>query len=173
VGQAEAAVTSVADLLILLLEPGAGDEIQGLKRGLLEWGDVIAVTKADGHRSDLALRTVAEFTAALSARRSTAVPPPSVLTLSALEGVGVDRLWTEVERRYTELCASGQLELRRQAQRRTELERRLRAELWQRFVADDERARWLAELGLRVARGELLPTEAVHQLMSSVFASTT
>jgi LAO/AO transport system kinase len=120
-GQAEAAVTSVVDVLLLLLEPGAGDELQGLKRGLLEWGDVIAVNKADGHRSDLALRTVAEFSTALSARRSTAAPPPSVLTLSVLEGAGVDRLWTEIERRYAELCASGQLELRRQAQRRTEL----------------------------------------------------
>lgn len=172
VGQAEAAVTGVADLLLLLLEPGAGDELQGLKRGLLEWGDVIAVNKTDGHRSDLAQRTVAEFTAAFSARRSTAAPPPSVLTLSALEGVGIDRLWTEVERRYTELCASGQLELRRQAQRRTELERRLRAELWRRFLDDGERARLLAELGQQVARRELLAAEAVHQLVSTVFDVT-
>jgi LAO/AO transport system kinase len=173
VGQAEAAVTSVADLLLLLLEPGAGDEIQGLKRGLMEWGDVIAVNKADGSRSDQALRTVAEFTAALSARRTTAAPPPSVLTLSALENVGIDRLWAEVERRYAELCASGQLELRRQAQRRTELQRRLHAELWRQFLADTDRASRLAELGQRVARGEMLAAEAVHQLVSGAFAPPT
>jgi LAO/AO transport system kinase len=170
VGQAEAAVTSVTDLLVLLLEPGAGDEIQGLKRGLLEWGDVIAVNKADGPRSELALRTVVEFTAAFSARRSTAAPPPSVLTLSVLEDVGVDRLWTEIERRYAELCASGQLELRRQTQRRTELQRRLQAELWRQFLADDERGRKLAELGQRVARGELLAADAVHQLLTGALA---
>lgn len=164
VGQAEAAVTSVADVLLLLLEPGAGDELQGLKRGLLEWGDVIAVNKADGPRSDLALRTVAEFTAALSARRSAATLPPSVLTSSALENAGVDRLWAEIERRYAELCASGQLELRRQAQRRAELQRRLQAELWRQFLADDERRRRSEELGEQVARGELPAAEAVHQL---------
>lgn len=171
VGQAEAAVTSVADVLLLLLEPGAGDEIQALKRGLLEWGDVIAVNKADGPRSELALRTVLEFTAALSARRSTAAPPPSVLTLSALENVGVDRLWAEIERRYAELCASGQLELRRQTQRRTELQHRLQAELWRQFVTDGERMRRLTELGELVARGELLAAEAVHQLTANTFAA--
>lgn len=170
VGQAESAVTSVADLLLLLLEPGAGDELQGLKRGLLEWGDVIAVNKADGPRSDLALRTVAEFTSAFSARRSTAAPPPSVLTLSAIENVGIDRLWAEIERRYTELCASGQLELRRQAQRQTELQRRLQAELWRQFVANAERTRRLAELSQLVARGELLAAQAVHQLTAEIFS---
>ncbi len=170
VGQSEAGVTSVVDLLLLLLEPGAGDELQGLKRGLLEWGDVIAVNKADGPRSELALRTVVEFTAALSARRSTAAPPPSVLTVSVLDNVGVDRLWAEVERRYAELCASGQLELRRQAQRRAELQRRLQAELWRQFLSHDERARRLAELSQLVARGELPAAEAVHQLTAGLFA---
>lgn len=170
VGQSEAGVTSVVDLLLLLLEPGAGDELQGLKRGLLEWGDVIAVNKADGPRSELALRTVVEFTAALSARRSTAAPPPSVLTVSVLDNVGIDRLWAEVERRYAELCASGQLELRRQAQRRAELQRRLQAELWRQFLSHDERARRLAELSQLVARGELPAAEAVHQLTAGLFA---
>jgi putative protein kinase ArgK-like GTPase of G3E family len=84
----------------------------------------------------------------------------------------VDRLWTEIERRYAELCASGQLELRRQAQRRTELERRLQIELWRRFLGDGERARVLAELGQRVARGELLAAEAVHLLVTPLFDAT-
>jgi LAO/AO transport system kinase len=169
VGQAEAAVATVADLLLVLLEPGAGDELQGLKRGLLEWGDVIAVNKADGPRSELALRTVVEFTAAFSARRSTAAPPPSVLTLSVLENAGIDKLWAEIERRYAELCASGQLELRRQTQRRSELQRRLQAELWRQFLADGERSSRLRELEQRVARGELLAAEAVHQLVAGAF----
>jgi LAO/AO transport system kinase len=169
VGQAESAVTSVVDVLLLLLEPGAGDELQGLKRGLTEWGDVIAVNKADGPRSELALRTSTEFAAALSARRSTAEPPPSVLTLSALENVGVDKLWAEIERRYAELAASGQLELRRRDQRRAEFQRRLQGELWRALLRDPERARALAELERRVAAGELLAGEAVQHLVAQLF----
>jgi LAO/AO transport system kinase len=169
VGQAESAVTSVADVLLLLLEPGAGDELQGLKRGLTEWGDVIAVNKADGARAELAQRTSAEFAAALSARRSTAEPPPSVLTLSVLENVGVDRLWSEIERRYAELAASGQLELRRQTQRRAEFQLRLHSELWRALLRDAERARTLGELEQRVAAGELLVGAAVRRLVAQLF----
>jgi LAO/AO transport system kinase len=171
IGQAESAVTSVADVLLVLLEPGAGDELQGLKRGLLEWGDVIAVNKTDGPRSELAGRTATEFAAALSARRSTAEPPPSVLTLSALENTGVDRLWSELESRYAQLAASGQLELRRQAQRRGEFQRRLQGELWRAFLRDAERAHSLGELEQRVASGEILAGAAVQQLLRAVFGA--
>jgi LAO/AO transport system kinase len=168
VGQAESAVTGVVDVLLLMLEPGAGDELQGLKRGLTEWGDVIAVNKTDGARAELAGRTATEFAAALSARRSTADPPPSVLTLSARDNVGVDRLWSELERRYAELAGSGQLQLRRQAQRRAEFQRRLQAELWRSFLRDP-RARDLEELQRKVAAGELLAARAVQQLLRRLF----
>ena len=168
VGQAESAVTSVVDVLLLMLEPGAGDELQGLKRGLTEWGDVIAVNKTDGARAELAGRTATEFAAALSARRSTAEPPPSVLTLSAKDNVGVDRLWSELERRYAELAGSGQLQLRRQAQRRAEFQRRLHAELWRSFLRDP-RAHDFEELQRRVAAGELLAARAVQQLLQRLF----
>jgi LAO/AO transport system kinase len=171
VGQAESAVTSVVDVLLLMLEPGAGDELQGLKRGLTEWGDVIAVNKSDGARAELAGRTATEFAAALSARRSTAGPPPSVLTLSARENVGVDRLWSELERRYAELAGSGQLELRRQAQRRAEVQRRLQGELWRAFL-HDARARDFDQLQQRVAAGELPAATAIQQLLQRLFSAS-
>ncbi|MEO8177446.1 MAG: methylmalonyl Co-A mutase-associated GTPase MeaB [Deltaproteobacteria bacterium] len=171
VGQAESAVTSVVDVLLLLLEPGAGDELQGLKRGLTEWGDVIAVNKTDGPRAELAGRTATEFAAALSARRSTAEPPPSVLTLSALENVGIDRLWSELSHRYAALAASGQLEHRRQAQRRAEFRRRLHGELWRAFTGDAARANELEELERRVAAGELLAGRAVRTTIERFFGT--
>jgi LAO/AO transport system kinase len=170
VGQAESAVTSVVDVLLLMLEPGAGDELQALKRGLTEWGDVIAVNKTDGARAELAGRTATEFASALSARRSTADPPPSVLTLSARDNVGVDRLWSEIERRYAELAGSGQLQLRRQAQRCAEFQLRLQGELWRRFLRD-ARARDFDELQRRVAAGELLAARAVQQLLERLFGA--
>jgi LAO/AO transport system kinase len=170
VGQAESAVTSVVDLLLLLLEPGAGDELSGLKRGLQEWGDVLAVNKADGVRAELAQRTRSEFEAALSTRRRTDEPLPPVVVVSALENVGIEGLWQSIERRYAELEASGQLEERRRARRRAEFQRRLHQGLWRGLLRDPERARALAELEGRVMAGELLAGDAVEQLVAQLFS---
>lgn len=171
VGQAESAVVSVVDLLLLLLEPGAGDELQGLKRGLSEWGDVIAVNKADGARLELARRTSAEFGAALGARRRGRAPLPEVHTVSALENVGIDVLWAGIEARFAALEASGEIEVRRSTQRRAEFQRRLQRELWRRFLGDHSRAGMLAELEGRVAAGELLAADAVADVLGQFFSA--
>ncbi len=164
VGQAETAVTSVVDLLCVLLEPGQGDGLQGIKRGLHEWGDVLAVNKADGSRAQLAESTRLEYQAALGVLHG--ADPPPVLCVSAAEGTGVTELWRALEARHRELEASGALEARRREQRKSELGRRLTSGLIRRFLADAERAAQLAELEERVATGELLPGEAVRQLLS-------
>jgi LAO/AO transport system kinase len=165
VGQAESAVVGVVDLLLLLLEPGAGDELQGLKRGLSEWADVIAVNKADGARLELARRTSAEFGAALGARRQGSAPMPEVHLVSALENVGIHRLWAGIEARFAALTASGELEARRSAQRRAEFQRRLQQELWRSFIGDRVRAGAIAELERRVSAGELLAGDAVAEVL--------
>jgi LAO/AO transport system kinase len=171
VGQAESAVVSVVDLLLLLLEPGAGDELQGLKRGLSEWGDVIAVNKADGARLELARRTSAEFGAALGARRPGSAPAPEVHTVSALENVGIDVLWASIEARFAALAASGELDARRSTQRRAEFQRRLQQGLWRSFLGDRTRAGKIAELERRVAAGELLAGDAVAELLGEFFSA--
>ena len=167
VGQAEIAVTSVVDVLVLLLEPGAGDELQGIKRGLAEWGDVVVVNKADGARAELARRTSAEFGAALGVLRGGTTQAPPVLCVSALEGAGVEQLWQAVEARYHELQASGELQIKRRAQRKAELHRRLAAALMQTFMQDAERATDLDQLEQQVMSGTLLPGDAVQRLLSA------
>lgn len=164
VGQAETAVTSVVDLLCVLLEPGAGDGLQGIKRGLHEWGDVLAVNKADGSRAELAESTRLEYQAALGLLRGS--EQATVLRVSAAEGKGVEELWRALELRYRAIEASGELAQRRRAQLEAELGRRLSAGLLRRFLSDAERARELAELKAQVASGELLPGEAVHRLLA-------
>jgi LAO/AO transport system kinase len=165
VGQSESAVVSVVDLLLLLLEPGAGDELQGLKRGLLEWGDVIAVNKADGERRELAQRTRSEFATALELRRADGPPAPEIHAISARENVGIAALWDSIEARFAALEASGELEARRSSQRKAEFQRRLRSELWRRFSADPKRAQDLADLQQRVSAGELLAGDAIARLL--------
>lgn len=167
VGQAEMAVTSVVDVLVLLLEPGAGDELQGIKRGLTELGDVVVVNKADGTRAELARRTSAEFGAALGVLKGGTSHAPPVLCVSALEGAGVEQLWQAVEARYQELQASGQLDAKRRAQRKAELHRRLAAALMQRFMRDAEHATDLDQVEEQVMTGELLAGDAVQRLLSA------
>jgi len=106
----------MTDCFLALMLPGAGDELQGIKRGLLELVDVIAVNKADG-----ALRTAAELAAqqyrdALQSLAGRADNPPAVLTCSALHGEGVDSVWEIIEQRQQRLKATGQLAERRRRQ---------------------------------------------------------
>jgi GTPase len=166
VGQGEIAVTSVVDLLLLLLEPGAGDELQGIKRGLSEWGDVVVVNKADGARAELARRTSAEFGAALGVLRASQGQAPRVLSVSALSGGGIEELWQVLSARYEELKTSGELPLRRLAQRKAELHQRLASALMRRFVGDVGHAERLAQAERDVMQGELLARDAIERLLS-------
>lgn len=165
VGQAETAVTNIVDLLLLLLEPGAGDELQGIKRGLSEWGDVVVVNKADGTRAELARQTSLQFGSALSVLRSQDARPPPVSCVSALSGEGIAELWQTLENAYRALEASGELEARRNTQLRAELHRRLASALMRQFLRDPARASRLAEVERQVLAGELLAGEAVRRLL--------
>jgi LAO/AO transport system kinase len=163
VGQAELAVLEVVDLLLLLLEPGAGDELQGIKRGLNEWADVVAVTKADTGRAELARHSSTEFEAAFQLLRGR--DAPRVMAVSAREGRGVDELWRALEERHLALLGSGELEHRRAEQRKAELSRRLSRALLQRFTQEPGRAAALARAEDQVSSGVVLAAEAVRQLL--------
>jgi LAO/AO transport system kinase len=162
-GQAEASVMQVVDLLLLLLEPGAGDELTGIKRGLNEWADVVAVTKADGERAESARRTSAEFQAAFGLLRGAAAP--AVLAVSARDGAGITELWREIERLQRELEASGELAARRRQQRKAELRERLSQALLAEFTRDPGRQRALAEAERAVMSGTQLARAAVRRLL--------
>jgi GTPase len=98
-GQSETAVADLVDLVLLLVPPGGGDELQGIKRGIVEISDLIAVTKADGPRVEEAGRTAADYQHALRLMRpADATWVPTARTCSALTGAGIAELWTEIER---------------------------------------------------------------------------
>jgi LAO/AO transport system kinase len=117
VGQSESAVASMVDSFVMLMVPGTGDSLQGIKRGVLELADIIAVNKADGDRVAEAGRVARELAEALHLFGTVSpVWEPPVLTCSAQEGSGVDRLWHEVVRHRQTLTESGEFEEKRDRQ---------------------------------------------------------
>ena len=119
VGQSEVAVAGMVDLFVLLLGPGAGDELQGVKRGIVELADLIVVNKADGDLLDAARHTAADYAHALHLVRSTddgAID--RVRTCSALLGEGIDELWETIGALVAGTRASGELDARRADQAR-------------------------------------------------------
>ncbi|MFO0998640.1 MAG: methylmalonyl Co-A mutase-associated GTPase MeaB [Alphaproteobacteria bacterium] len=119
VGQSETAVADMVDLFVLLIQPGGGDELQGLKRGIVELADLLVVTKADGDLAPAAGRATADYRKALTLlRQEDASWRPEVLSCSALTGEGIEAVWQAVERCRAAKEASGALERRRQDQAR-------------------------------------------------------
>src|SRR6516165_766100 len=116
VGQSETVVADMTDCFLALMLPGAGDDLQGIKRGLLELVDVIAVNKADGAMRSAAELAAGQYRDALHSLAGRTDNPPAVLTCSALHRQGVDAVWEIIERRQQRLKATGELAERRRRQ---------------------------------------------------------
>ena len=167
VGQSEAAVHASVDCLCVLALAGAGDELQAVKRGLLELADMLAVNKADGDNEQAAQLAAAELRRALPLLAPTSQDgPPPVMTVSAATGAGVDELWDCMVEHRRLLEASGGLARRRARGRlgwmRVLLERRLLEQFESRPDVADRRA----ELEQAVEQGEITPEAAVDELLS-------
>jgi LAO/AO transport system kinase len=104
----------MVDFFLVLLIAGAGDELQGIKRGILEVADMLAINKADGDNRGRATRAQASYQSALRLMRGDSMPP--VVTCSALEKTGLNELWALVAESRRDLEASGEFQRKRQAQ---------------------------------------------------------
>ena len=119
IGQSEISVRSMVDLFAVLLQPGAGDQLQGIKKGVLELADALVVNKGDGEQKAIAERTRGDHVQALQLLRSTsAVWRPPVLVVSSFTGEGIPAFWEAVLAHREALGASGEFEARRRAQAR-------------------------------------------------------
>lgn len=117
VGQSETAVADMTDMFLLLLLPSGGDELQGIKRGIMELADLIVVNKADGDQVNTAQQTMADYRSALHflTPRSIDWPPP-VVTCSSLTKDGIGDIWTEVARFKSVMAAEARLQSNRASQ---------------------------------------------------------
>jgi len=165
VGQSEVAVADMTDFFLVLVLPGAGDELQALKKGVVELADMIAVNKADGDNVARARAAAAEYSAALHilSPRSPQWSPP-VITYSALTGDGIGTLWAHILDHRRRLTAAGELKVRRGEQQVkwmwTMLEERLFAPLRSERVLKAALPRIEAD----VAAGRLAPAAAVEEI---------
>ncbi|MEC7947173.1 MAG: methylmalonyl Co-A mutase-associated GTPase MeaB [Myxococcota bacterium] len=168
VGQSETVVAGMTDFFCVLMLAGAGDELQGIKRGLMELADLIAVNKADGDNAPHAERAAHDYRSAihtLHPHDADWVPP--VLTCSAIEGGGIDAVWQAVLRHRTAQQTSGALEVRRQGQRLRWMWDLLDDRLLQVLQTHPEVARALPETEAAVQAGTLPPTTAARQLIAA------
>lgn len=114
VGQSETLVAEMVDVFVVLMLAGAGDELQGIKKGVLELADLIAVNKADGDNVTRAKAAVAEYKRAMQLIEPTSPSwHPPVLACSALTDEGLDEIWTQLQTHRTKLTATGELAARR------------------------------------------------------------
>tara|TARA_B110001452_G_scaffold69099_2_gene55703 strand:- start:3420 stop:4397 length:978 start_codon:yes stop_codon:yes gene_type:complete len=119
VGQSETAVSDMTDMFLLLLSPGGGDDLQGIKRGIMELADLVLVNKADGDQARLASQTVADYRGALHFMQArTPSWTPQVESCSALNNKGMDEVWTIVKAFREALSESGELAVLRAQQAR-------------------------------------------------------
>ena len=166
VGQSEIAVADMTDFFLLLMLPGAGDELQGLKKGVVELADMIAVNKADGDNVARAKVAAAEYRAALHilTPRSANWSPP-VVTYSALTGEGVAALWAHILDHREKLTAAGELASRRAEQQVKWMWAMLEERLFAPLRSDRAIKAALASIEAEVAAGTLAPAAAVDKIV--------
>jgi LAO/AO transport system kinase len=168
VGQSETAVADLVDLFLLLLLPGGGDELQGLKRGIVELADILAINKADGELEAAAGRAAAEYASAVRL-----LPPghegwqPPVLTCSAKTGTGIAEVWAEIARFREAFGPGGAIADKRARQAQAWMWNEISETLMARFKAHPEVAEQLTALGDKVRAGILTPAAAARALMAA------
>ncbi|MFC4667667.1 methylmalonyl Co-A mutase-associated GTPase MeaB [Seohaeicola nanhaiensis] len=172
VGQSETVVAEMSDLFLLLLAPAGGDELQGVKRGIMEMADLILVNKADGALKDTATRTCADYAGALRLLRKRPQDPPGfpkAMTVSAIEETGLDKAWAEMQALAHWRREHGHFARRRAEQARGWFVQEVRQALLARLETPEARA-LMAALGDRVAQGETAPALAAAEVLAQLDA---
>ena len=167
VGQSETLVAEIVDFFLVLLLAGAGDELQGIKKGILELADLIAINKADGDNRGPAGAACREYASALRylpAKSETW--QPRAITVSALTGDGIEEVWRLIEEHHRKLKSSGELDRRRREQRVRWMWTHVEEELMQALRAEPRVVARLAQVESAVAAGSLSPAQAAAQLLT-------
>jgi LAO/AO transport system kinase len=173
VGQSETAVRDLVDMFVLLVSPGGGDELQGIKRGIIEIADLLVVNKADGGMAPQAEMTRAQYQSALYLLRPLSPHwTPTVLAASALEGTGVPEVWQVVSDYRKAMTEAGEIATRRAAQALAWMWSDISETLQSRLRGSETIAKLLPDIEKRVSAGTLGPTAAANQVLTAFLGST-
>ena len=168
VGQSETQVRTMVDLMLLLISPGGGDEVQGIKRGILEVADLVVINKADGALLKTAQETKGQYTHALRILHASQ-PTPAVLTCSARDGAGIEEIWTTLKTMFEEMESSGQLKTLRHAQQITWFEYRFQQTLQQMIMSHPEIAQSFDKYHKMIAAQEISVRSALSKMQSQLY----
>ncbi len=165
IGQSETAVCDMTDFFLALMLPGAGDELQGIKKGIVELADMIAINKADGDNIKRATQAAGEYRSALHilTPRSEHWQPP-VVTYSALTGSGIDSLWQKILEHRNAMTASGEFASRRREQQVKWMWSILEQRIMARLRHDSSVRSKTKRIEADVAAGRISPSLAAEQI---------
>ena len=166
VGQSETTVASMVDFFLVLMLAGAGDELQGIKKGVLELADAIAINKADGNNIENAKKAKIEYEKALNLLTpSSKIWSPPVLTCSAVTMDGIEDIWQAILDHKKKLEISGELRTKRRKQALDWLWALVEEGLRERFYRNPDVEKSLSDIVKAVEKGETAPTAAAHRLL--------
>ena len=166
VGQSEVAVADMVDFFLVMLLSGGGDDLQGIKKGIIELADMIAINKADGDNIKRAESAASEYRGALqifTPHGATWFPP--VVTVSGRDNRGLKELWAKVIEHREKMMATGEFTTRRQSQAVAWMRDMIEARMMAALKANPQVAAELAGIEASVGNGTLLPTLAVDRIM--------
>jgi LAO/AO transport system kinase len=167
VGQSETTVADMVDIFVVLLLAGAGDDLQGIKKGVIEIADLIAINKADGDNIPRATRAAAEYASALHILTpADAIWCPPVITMSGLSNVGLDTLWAKIIEHKTVMTAAGAFDTRRRSQAVRWMYALLHDRLMTTLTANPKAAAQMPTLEAAVRAGTASPTKAASDLLA-------
>jgi LAO/AO transport system kinase len=168
VGQSEITVSEMVDFFLVLMIAGGGDELQGIKKGVLEIADMIAITKADGDNKKRAAVTASDYQHAL--RIITSSNPdwiPPVVSISAQDNMGLDALWEKIEHYHRTMKENGGWEAKRRKQQVRWMWSMVDDRLMSKLKTDSKVKTIIPELEKAVGDGQLTPTIAVDRILST------
>lgn len=170
VGQSETMVHSMVDFFLLLMLAGAGDSLQGIKRGIMELADAVVINKADGDNQVHARHARAEYESALRLMKNPAPDwTPPVLACSSLTRVGIDEIWDSIDEYRARMRENGWLERKRREQALAWMHDTIRQALQDRFLTNSDVAARLPDLERQVTAGRIPALLAAQQLLEAFF----
>ncbi|XP_038647863.1 methylmalonic aciduria type A protein, mitochondrial isoform X2 [Scyliorhinus canicula] len=168
VGQSEFAVADMVDMLILFIPPAGGDELQGIKRGIIEMADLVVITKADGDFLLPAKKIQAEYRSALRLLRNRSKNwQPKVLSVSSKTGEGIPELWEKIVEFHTSILASGELQINRQKQQKVWMWSLIKENVTEYFCNHPTVRNQIPSLEDKVVSGDLTPGLAADILLKA------
>jgi len=174
VGQSETMVAGMVDLFLLLLAPAGGDELQGVKRGIMEIADIILINKADGPLKDVATRTCADYAGALRLLRKRPQDPegfPKAMMVSAVEGTGLEVAWEEMQTLAKWRREHGIWDQTRAEQAKHWFEEEVRQGILAQLTENKPLAARMAQMGEEVAEGKRSPGDAASEILDALSGS--